>query len=134
MVTYLTTFRKASNVKVSSNPHCISTVEIISTNVLVNNRHKALITEDSRIESANKKLKEVMASFDRAKQCVFDTEKRAATDRDSEKLRGDLERAEKVHGNAGNAYTKALNASMDTIGTGSGRVMVLLPSHVATRK
>ena len=100
----------------------------------MNNCHKALITEDSRIESANKKLKEVMASFDRAKQCVFDTDKHVATDRDSEKLRGDLERVEKVHGNAGNVYTKALNASMDTIGTGSGSVMVLLPSHVATHK
>jgi hypothetical protein len=29
---------------------------------------------------------------------------------------------------AGNAYTKAVDASMDTIGTGLGRVMVLLPT------
>jgi hypothetical protein len=134
VVTYLTTFRKASNVEVSLFTHCILTVEIILTNVLVNNRHKALITEDSRIGSANKKLKGAMASFDRAKQRVFDAEKHAAAGPDSEKLWGDLERAAKAHGNARNAYTKALDASMDTIGTGSGRVMVLLPSHVATRK
>ena len=94
----------------------------------MNNHHKALLTEDSKIESANKKLKAAMTSFDRAEERVFEAQKRATVDPDNEKLKNDLERATNKRGNAGNGFTKALDASIDTIGTGSGHVMVLLPS------
>ena len=96
----------------------------------VNNHHKALTTQDSKIESANKKLKAAKASIDRADAHAIEAHKHAA-DPDSQKFRNDLERATKTRENAGNVYTKAVDVGVDTIGTGSSRVMVLLPSHIA---
>jgi hypothetical protein len=44
----------------------------------------------------------------------------------------ELSKAARSQENAGKAYTKAVDESMSMIGTGSGRVMVLLPlSHIA---
>lgn len=96
----------------------------------MNNHHKALTTQDAKIESANKKLKAAKASIDRAEARVAAAHGRTGADPDSEKFRNDLERATKTQVNAGNTYTKALDASIDTIGMGSGRVLVLLPPHV----
>ena len=42
----------------------------------------------------------------------------------------DLDKAMRARDNAGKAYTKAVEGSTETLGTGSGRVMVLLPSRV----
>ena len=97
----------------------------------MNNHHKALTTQDSKIESANKKLKAAKASVDRADARAIEAHKCAAANPDSQKFRNDLERATKTRENAGNVYTKAVDVGVDTIGTGSSRVMVLLPSHIA---
>lgn len=97
----------------------------------MNNHNKALASQDAKINSANKKLKATKASVDRTEARFIEAHKRTDTNPDSEKLRNDLERVRKSRDNAGSAYTKAIAASIDTIGTGSGRVMVLLPSHVA---
>jgi hypothetical protein len=91
----------------------------------VHNHHKALVAQDSKIESANKKLKAAKASVDRAEGNLLEARRRATADPASEKFKNTLERAVKIVTTAGNAYTKAVDASMDTIGTGSGRVMVL---------
>ena len=72
-----------------------------------------------------------MALFNRAEEWVFKAQKCATVDLDSEKLKNDLERVTNTWENAGNGFTKALDASIDTIGTGSGHVMVLLPSRIA---
>ena len=62
---------------------------------------------------------------------MLEVQRRAAVDSGSEKSRNGLERATKTLTTAGNAYTKAVDASIDMVGTGSGRVMVLLPSRAA---
>jgi paraquat-inducible protein B len=99
--------------------------------ISVNQHHKTLVAQDSKIESANKKLKSAQTSVNRAEDRVFEANRRATTDPDSEKYRSDLERAKRTHENAEHTYSKAVDASIDTIGTGSGHVMVLLPSRVA---
>ena len=58
---------------------------------------------------------------------MFEAHSHATIDPNSKKLRNDLERVMKMRINAGNTYTKAVDASYEMIGTGSGRVMVLLP-------
>jgi hypothetical protein len=85
----------------------------------VHNHHKALVAQDSKIESANKKLKVAKASVNRAEGNLLKACRWATTDPASEKFKNTLERAVKI-----------VDASMDTIGTGSGRVMVLLPTRV----
>jgi hypothetical protein len=102
----------------------------IESQTIVNNHHKTLINEDAKIESANKRLQAATASFDRAEERIVEVHKRAAMDPAGEKLKGDLERVAMTCGRAANTYAKALDASVSTIGTGSGRVMVLLPSRV----
>jgi hypothetical protein len=97
----------------------------------VNNHHKALIAQDSKIESANKRLKAANASVNRAEERLFEAQRRATNDPGNERLRSDLEKVTKTQANAGDAYTKAVDASISTVGTGSGRVMVLLPPQVA---
>jgi len=99
----------------------------------MNNHHKALTTQDCKIESANKRLKAAKVSVDRAEERVIEAHKRAAANPDNEKVRDSLERATRTRANAGTTYTKAVGTSIDTIGTGSGHVMILLPAHVADK-
>ena len=97
----------------------------------VNSHHKTLTVQDAKIESANKKLKIAHASVDRAEDRLLKIQEQALANPD-EKRQMELSKATRSRENAGKAYTKAVDESMSTIGTGSGRVMVLLPSsHVA---
>lgn len=100
----------------------------------MNNHHKVLLNEDMKIETANKRLKTVMASINRADERIFQIHRRTAGDPTSEKVRGDLDKAKKTRESAENAYTKALDTSLSTIGTGSGHVMVLLPPRVVQQR
>ena len=104
---------------------------MLNSTIPAGNHHKALVTQDSKIESANKKIRATKASVDRAEERLIEAHRRAIVDPNSEKLRHTVERATKMRTNAETAYTKAVEASMDRLGTGSGRVMVLLPSQVA---
>ena len=97
----------------------------------MNSHHKALVTQDSQIESANKKLKTAHASVARAEDRLVETQQQALANPHSEKYRADLEKATRSQDNAGKAYSKVVDQSIGTIGTGSGRIMILLPSHVA---
>jgi hypothetical protein len=97
----------------------------------VNSHHKTLVTQDSQIESANKKLKIAHASVARAEDHLLETQGQALANPHSEKYRMDLDKATRTWDNAGKAYAKAVDGSIETIGTGSGRVMVLLPSRAA---
>jgi len=99
--------------------------------IKVNNHHKALTTQDAKIESTNKKLRAAQVAIDRAEARVAAAHKRTGVNPDSEKFRDDFEQAEKSRVNAGNTYSKALDVSIGTIGMGSGHIMVLLPPHVA---
>jgi hypothetical protein len=96
----------------------------------VNTHHKILVTEDSRIESANKRLKAAKAAVDRAGECVSEAYRHVTIDH-NDKLGSNLQGATKTLENVKLVYAKAVDASTDTIGTGSGRVMVLLPPWVA---
>ena len=96
----------------------------------VNNHHKALVAQDSKIETTNKKLKAANASVNRAEENLLEARKRATTDPASEKFKSTLERAAKTATTTGNVYMKAVDASIDTIGTGSGHVMILVPTRV----
>jgi hypothetical protein len=106
--------------------HCGLTASTIS----VHNHHKGLVAQDSKIESANKRLKAAKDSVSRAEGNLLEARKRATADPASEKFKNTLERAVKTVTTAGNAYTKAVDASIGTVGSGSGRVMVLLPTRV----
>ena len=97
----------------------------------MNSHHKTLVTQDSQIESANKKLKIAHASVARAEDRLLETQGQALANPRSEKYRMDLDKATRTRDNAGKAYAKAVDGSIETIGTGSGRVMVLLPSRAA---
>ena len=100
----------------------------------VNNHHKVLIAQDSKIESANKRLKAAKASVDRADERMFKAHQHITINPDSEKLKISLERAAKAQETTEQAYAKAVEVSTNTIGMGSGRVMVLLPSRVAEHR
>jgi hypothetical protein len=95
--------------------------------VVVTGHHKALVTQDSKIELANKKLKTAKALIERAEEQVFKAHRRSTVEPNSEQLKTNLERAIRTRGKAEDTYTKAVESSIGTIGTGSGRVMVLLP-------
>jgi len=97
----------------------------------VNSHHKTLVTQDSQIESANKKLKIAHASVAWAEDRLLETQGQALANPHSEKYRMDLDKATRTWDNAGKAYAKEVDGSIEIIGTGSGRVMVLLPSCAA---
>ena len=99
--------------------------------LLVNSHHKALVMQDSQIESANKKLKIAHASVARAEDHLVEIQQQALANPHSEKYRTDLDKATKTHDNAGKAYAKAVDKSIEAVGTGSGHIMILLPSRVA---
>jgi hypothetical protein len=94
----------------------------------VNAHHRTLTTQDAKIESANKKLKTAHASVGRAEDRLLEMQEKALTNPDNEKRQVDLDKATRAQESARKAYTKALDESVSTIGTGSGRIMVLLPS------
>ena len=87
--------------------------------------------QDSLIESANKKLKTAHTSVARAEDHLLETQEQALANPHNERCRMDLDKATRARDNAEKAYTKAVEGSTETLGTGSGRVMVLLPSRVA---
>jgi len=109
----------------------------ISDNILrgvkrkMNNHQKALVAQDTMIEAANKRIRAAKDSFDRAEERLIDICRRTTGDPDNEKHKHNLTRATKMRENAENMYTKAVDASLEKVGTGSGRVMILLPSQVA---
>jgi hypothetical protein len=87
--------------------------------------------QDSQIESANKKLKIAHALVSRTEDCLVEIQQQALANPHSEKYRTDLDKAMKTQNSVGKAYAKAVDGSTGTIGTGSGHIMVLLPSCVA---
>jgi hypothetical protein len=85
--------------------------------------------QDSKIESANKKLKIAHGLVARAEDHLVEIQQQALANPHSEKYRTGLDKAMRSQDNAGKAYAKAVDGSIETIGTGSGRIMILLPSR-----
>src|SRR5882762_3293734 len=97
-------------VKRRSKPRIIQSGVIVNVELdhPVGNHHKALVIQDSKIESANKKIRATKASVDRAEEQLIKAHRRAIGDPDSEKLQHAIERATRTRTNAETAYAKAV--------------------------
>jgi len=93
---------------------------------------RTLAAQDAKIESLNKKLKASHTTLQKLTR-LLEMQRQAACNAGDEKNGVDLGKAVKAQGNAHSAFAKAVERSVDAVGTGSGRVMILLPATVKPR-
>lgn len=86
-----------------------------------------------KIESLNKKLKVSHETLCKANARLLQVQNHAVNKPNDEKIATDLAKTVRARENAEMAYVKALEGSKDAVGTGSGRVMLLLPAGSACR-
>ncbi|KZP03202.1 hypothetical protein FIBSPDRAFT_905199 [Athelia psychrophila] len=96
-------------------------------------RNKMLASQDLEIESTNKKLKIAFNSAAKANDRMLSAQTRMEVDPANETRRTDLAKATRGKGSADDKYVKALETSVSTIGKGSGRTLLLLPTQVAAQ-
>ena len=95
---------------------------------LGNAHHNALSRQDEMIERHNKKLKKAHADN-------INTEERLTIAQESQgSSLPTIEKAKKASVRAAEAYQRAVTASLKVIGSGSGKVGLLLPQESATRR
>lgn len=93
-----------------------------------NAHHNALSRQDETIERHNKKLKKAHGDN-------IDTEERLMIVQESQgSSLPTIEKAKKASVRAAEAYQRAVTASLKVIGSGSGKVGLLLPQESATRR
>ncbi|KAJ7676899.1 hypothetical protein DFH06DRAFT_976937 [Mycena polygramma] len=83
--------------------------------------HETLSREDARIETQNKRLRTAYDARTKANDQLYQLQVRAGS-------QIQLDRAYKAVDRANDSYTKALAASEEVVGSGSGKVGILLPS------
>lgn len=90
-------------------------------------RHRSLDAQDTRLKSYNKKLKAAHTNQTKAENRL-----RTAIYANDTAV---IAKAQKARDKAAVAYSKALASSVDAIGSGSGKVAILLPPEqvVASR-
>ena len=94
---------------------------------LGNAHDNALSRQDETIERHNKKLKKAHADH-------INTEERLTIAQESQgSSLPTIEKAKKASVRAAEAYQRAVTASLKVIGSGSGKVGLLLPQESATR-
>src|ERR1700761_7520688 len=93
-----------------------------SIRCLANSLHKSLSKEDTRIKAQNKRLRTACDAKFRAEGHLDVVMYGAGS-------QIQLDRAAKAVARANDEYEKAAAASADLVGTGSGKVGLLLPSH-----
>lgn len=90
-----------------------------------NAQHQVLVSKDQVIERQNKRLKKTHDSKVNADARLASLQIRASD-------AAALAKASKSKSRADDAYAKAQAASLQTVGTGSGKVAILLPSVLPT--
>ncbi|KAJ7122723.1 hypothetical protein C8R46DRAFT_1238174 [Mycena filopes] len=83
--------------------------------------HKTLLRQDTQIEAHNKRLRTAHDAMLNANERVYSTHSQSGSQVQLERVYKGAERAE-------DAYEKALAASKEVVGSGSGKVGLLLPS------
>ncbi|KAJ7257624.1 hypothetical protein C8J57DRAFT_1074290 [Mycena rebaudengoi] len=84
--------------------------------------HKTLSRQDTHIEMKNKRLRTAHDAKIKADEQLYTIQNQAGS-------QVQLERAYKAVDRAADGYVKALTASREVVGSGSGKVGLLLPSH-----
>ncbi|KAJ7437910.1 hypothetical protein B0H11DRAFT_1884881 [Mycena galericulata] len=86
-----------------------------------NQHHKSLSRQDAHIETQNKRLRTAYDAKVKAAEQLYELQGRAGS-------QAQLERAHKAVDRTVDAFTKALATSTEIVGSGSGKVGILLPS------
>jgi hypothetical protein len=90
-------------------------------------RQKVLRGQDLTIKTHNERLQKAKDALDRSKQRLFDCQIRAANYPRNKKYQSAISTADSARARAEAAYQKAIATSLEAVGSGSGRVGILLP-------